>query len=92
MSNLQSNDVVQLVSQSEFGEQQYVEIYGEVRKEGKITKYGGMTLQDLLYLSGGIKQSAEFGRLEISSIVDIDSAQTRFETYTNRCAFLCYSS
>ena len=34
-----------------------------------------MTLQDLLYLSGGIKQSAEFGRLEISSIVDIDSAQ-----------------
>jgi protein involved in polysaccharide export with SLBB domain len=34
-----------------------------------------MTLQDLLYLSGGIKQSAEFGRLEISSIVDIDSAK-----------------
>jgi protein involved in polysaccharide export with SLBB domain len=72
---LQSNDVVQLFAQSEFGEQQFVEIYGEVRKEGKITKYGGMTLQDLLYLSGGIKQSAEFGRLEISSIVDIDSAK-----------------
>jgi protein involved in polysaccharide export with SLBB domain len=72
---LQSNDVVQLFAQSEFGEQQFVEIFGEVRKEGKITKYGGMTLQDLLYLSGGIKQSAEFGRLEISSIVDIDSAK-----------------
>ncbi len=72
---LQANDVVQLFAQSEFGEQQYVEIYGEVRKEGKITKYGGMTLQDLLYLSGGIKQSAEFGRLEISSIVDVDSAR-----------------
>jgi protein involved in polysaccharide export with SLBB domain len=76
-SNVQllANDVVQLFAQSEFGEQQYVEVYGEVRKEGKITKYGGMTLQDLLYLSGGIKQSAEFGRLEISSIVDIDSAK-----------------
>ncbi|MBK7124292.1 MAG: hypothetical protein IPH68_16890 [Chitinophagaceae bacterium] len=31
----------------------------EVRKEGRINK-DGTTLQDLLYLSGGIKQSAEF--------------------------------
>ena len=72
---LQSNDVVQLFSANEFSEQQYVEIFGEIRKAGKLTKYGGMTLQDLLYLSGGIKPSAEFGRLEISSIVDIDSAK-----------------
>ncbi|MEO5985140.1 MAG: SLBB domain-containing protein [Ferruginibacter sp.] len=72
---LLANDVVQLFSQGEFGEQQFVEIYGEVRKEGKVRKYGGMSLQDLLYLSGGIKPSAEYGRLEISSIVDMDSAQ-----------------
>ena len=72
---LMPNDIVQLFSNNEFGDQQYVEIYGEVRKEGKVRKYGGMTLQDLLYLSGGIKQSAEYGRLEISSIVDIDSAK-----------------
>ncbi len=72
---LQSNDVVQLFFNSEFGEQQMVSIYGEVRKEGEVKKYGGMTLQDLIYLSGGLKPSAEYGRLEISSIVDIDSAQ-----------------
>ncbi|MEO7483705.1 MAG: SLBB domain-containing protein [Ferruginibacter sp.] len=72
---LQANDVIQLFSISEFGEQQFVEIFGEVRKEGKMKKYGGMTLQDLLYLSGGIKPSAEFGRLEISSIVDVNSAK-----------------
>lgn len=72
---LMSNDVVQLFSQSEFGEAQYVEIYGEVRKPGRVKKYGGMTLQDLLYLTGGIKPTAEFGRLEISSIVDMDSAK-----------------
>lgn len=72
---LQTNDVVQLFSQNEFGEQQYVEIYGEIRKEGKVTKYGGMTLEDLLYLTGGIKPTAEYGRLEISSVVDIDSAK-----------------
>ena len=68
------NDVIQLFSGSEFGDQQFVDIFGEVRKEGRVRKYGGMTLQDLLYLSGGLKQSAEFGRLEVSSIVDIDSA------------------
>ena len=72
---LMPNDVIQLFTISEFGEQQYVDIFGEVRKEGRVRKYGGMTLQDLLYLSGGLKQSAEYGRLEISSIVDIDSAK-----------------
>jgi len=72
---LESNDIVQLFSNNEFADPQFVEIFGEIRKGGRYTKYGGMTLQDLLYLSGGIKQSAEFGRLEISSIVDIDSAK-----------------
>jgi protein involved in polysaccharide export with SLBB domain len=72
---LQANDIIQLFSTSEFGEQQFVHIDGEVRKEGKVRKYGGMTLQDLIYLSGGLKPSAEFGRLEIASIVDVDSAK-----------------
>jgi len=72
---LQANDVIQLFSNSKFGEQQTVSIYGEVRKEGEVKKYGGMSLQDLIYLSGGLKPSAEYGRLEISSIVDMDSAQ-----------------
>ena len=69
------NDVIQLFNSGEFTDDIFVEIFGEVRKEGKIRKYGGMTLQDLLYLSGGLKPSAEFGRLEISSIVDVDSAR-----------------
>jgi protein involved in polysaccharide export with SLBB domain len=69
------NDQVLFFNVNEFSEKQYVEIFGEVRKEGKVNKYGGMTLKDLLYLSGGLKQSAEFGRIEISSIIDIDSAK-----------------
>jgi protein involved in polysaccharide export with SLBB domain len=73
--SLLPNDVVQLFSASEFTDDVFVEIFGEVRKEQKLRKYGGMTLQDLLYLSGGLKPSAEFGRLEISSIVDVDSAK-----------------
>jgi protein involved in polysaccharide export with SLBB domain len=69
------NDVIQLFASSEFTDKVYVEIFGEVRKPSRVNKYGGMTLQDLIYLSGGLKQSAEFGRLQISSIVDIDSAK-----------------
>ena len=72
---LEPNDIIQLFSRNEFVDEQFVEIFGEIRKGGRYIKYGGMTLQDLLYLSGGIQQSAEFGRLEISSIVDIDSAK-----------------
>ncbi len=72
---LYANDQVLLFNTNQFADKQYVEIFGEVRKEGKVNKYGGMTLQDLLYLSGGLKQSAEYGRIEISSVVDVDSAK-----------------
>jgi protein involved in polysaccharide export with SLBB domain len=72
---LEPNDLIQLFGMQEFSDDVYVEIFGEVRKPQRMRKYGGMTLQDLIYLSGGIKQSAEFGRLEISSIVDLDSAK-----------------
>ena len=70
-----ANDQVLFFNSNQFADKQYVEIFGEVRKEGKVNKYGGMTLQDLIYLSGGIKQSAEYGRIEISSVVDLDSAK-----------------
>ncbi len=71
-----ANDQILLFNNNQFGDRQYVEIFGEVRKEGKVNKYGGMTLQDLFYLSGGLKQSSEFGRIEISSVIDIDSAKS----------------
>jgi len=72
---LQSNDIIQLLSKKDFEEDLYVDIFGEVRKQGRLKQYKGMTLQDLLYLSGGIKSSAQFGRLEISSIMNMDSAK-----------------
>jgi protein involved in polysaccharide export with SLBB domain len=72
---LAPNDIIRFLSKSEFGEQQHVSIDGEVRREGKMTLHEGMTLQDLILLSGGLKPSAEYGRLEISSITDTDSAK-----------------
>jgi protein involved in polysaccharide export with SLBB domain len=69
------NDVIEVFNRNQFTDRQYVSIEGEVRKPGKVQKYGGMTLKDLVYLANGLKPSAEFGRIEVSSIVDIDSAQ-----------------
>jgi protein involved in polysaccharide export with SLBB domain len=69
------NDVIEVFNRNQFTEKQFVTIEGEVRKPGQVQKYGGMTLKDLLYLANGLKPTAEFGRVEISSIVDIDSAQ-----------------
>jgi polysaccharide biosynthesis/export protein len=74
--SLAANDQILLFNNNQFFDKQYVEIFGEVRKPGKINKYGGMTLQDLLYLSGGLKQSAEYGRIEISSVLNQDSARS----------------
>lgn len=69
------NDIIEVFNRNQFTEKQFVTIEGEVRSPGRLPKYGGMTLKDLIYLSNGLKPSAEFGRIEISSIVDVDSAQ-----------------
>jgi protein involved in polysaccharide export with SLBB domain len=69
------NDIIEIFNRNQFAEKQYVDIEGEVRLPGRLPKYIGMTLKDLIYLSDGLKPSAEFGRIEISSIVDMDSAQ-----------------
>ena len=69
------NDVIEVFNRNQFSDRHFVSIEGEVRKPGKVQKFGGMTLKDLVYFANGIKPSAEFGRIEVSSIVDIDSAQ-----------------
>jgi protein involved in polysaccharide export with SLBB domain len=72
---LTPNDVIEVFNKNQFSEKEYITIEGEVRSPGKLPKYGGMTLKDAVYLSNGFKPSAEFGRIEISSIVDVDSAK-----------------
>ena len=72
---IEANDIIEVFNRNQFSDRQYVYIEGEVRKPGKVQKFGGMTLKDLIYFANGIKPSAEFGRIEVSSIVDVDSAQ-----------------
>ncbi len=69
------NDIIEVFNKNQFSDRQMISIDGEVRKPGNYEKYGGMTLKDLLYFANGLKPSAEFGSIEVSSIVDIDSSQ-----------------
>jgi protein involved in polysaccharide export with SLBB domain len=69
------NDVIEVFNKNQFSDRQYVTIEGEVRKPGKFQRYGGMNLKDLLYFANGLKPSAEFGKIVVTSVVDIDSSQ-----------------
>ncbi|MDQ6904517.1 MAG: SLBB domain-containing protein, partial [Bacteroidota bacterium] len=72
---IDANDIIEVFNRNQFSDKQYVTIEGEVRKPGKYQKYGDMSLKDLLYFANGLKPSAEFGKIEVSSIVDVDSSQ-----------------
>ncbi len=72
---IDANDVIEVFNKNQFSDRQTVSIEGEVRKPGSYQKYGGMTLKDLLYFANGLKPSAEYGSIIVSSIVDIDSSQ-----------------
>jgi protein involved in polysaccharide export with SLBB domain len=72
---IDANDVIEVFNRNQFTDRQYISIEGEVRKPGTYQKYGGMTLKDLLYFANGLKPSAEYGNIVVSSIVNIDSAQ-----------------
>jgi protein involved in polysaccharide export with SLBB domain len=72
---LEPNDVIEIFNVNQFTEKQTVSIQGEVRNPKTVQRYGGLTLRDLIVMANGMKPSAEFGRVEVSSIVDIDSAQ-----------------
>ncbi|MEO6135333.1 MAG: SLBB domain-containing protein [Ginsengibacter sp.] len=72
---IEANDIIEVFNKNQFLDRQIIIIQGEVRQPGSYQKYGGMTLKDLLYFASGLKPSAEYGSIEVSSIVDIDSSQ-----------------
>ena len=72
---IEANDIIEIFNNNQFSDRQFISIEGEVRKPGKYPKYGGMTLKDLLYFANGLKPSAEYGSIIVSSIVAVDSSQ-----------------
>jgi protein involved in polysaccharide export with SLBB domain len=72
---IEANDIIEVFNKNQFLDKQYISIEGEVRKPGTYQKYGGMTLKDLLYFANGLKPSAEYGSIMVSSVVSVDSAR-----------------
>ncbi|MEO6812842.1 MAG: SLBB domain-containing protein [Ginsengibacter sp.] len=72
---IEANDIIEVFNKNQFLDKQYISIEGEVRKPGTYQKYGGMTLKDLLYFANGLKPSAEYGSIMVSSVVNVDSAR-----------------
>jgi protein involved in polysaccharide export with SLBB domain len=73
---IEPNDIIEVYNKNQFLDNQSISIEGEVRKPGIYQKYGGMTLKDLLYFAHGLKPSAEYGSIIVSSVVDVDSSQS----------------
>jgi protein involved in polysaccharide export with SLBB domain len=63
---LQNEDLVKISSIYELREEFYVEIKGEVRRPGIYPFLEKMTIEDAIFLAGGLRQSASINNLEIS--------------------------
>jgi polysaccharide export outer membrane protein len=65
---LQEDDEIRVFSVSEFRPTRYVAINGAVRKSGQYPYREGMTMRDLVLLSGGLDQSAYLNEAEIARL------------------------
>ncbi|HEX7595841.1 MAG TPA: SLBB domain-containing protein, partial [Gemmatimonadaceae bacterium] len=65
---LQEDDDVRVFSVSEFRPKRYVAINGAVRKSGQFPYREGMTIRDLVLLSGGLDQSAYLNEAEVARL------------------------
>ena len=63
---LSREDVVQITSIYDLKEEYYVQVSGEVLEGGVYPFFNGMTVQDLIILSGGLKESASGAMIEIA--------------------------
>ncbi len=65
---LQTFDVITIYSNIDYVESLGIELFGAVRKPGKLDFVNGMTLGDALQNAGGLKLEAENLRIEISRL------------------------
>jgi protein involved in polysaccharide export with SLBB domain len=63
--SLKKEDIVTIASAIEMQEMRKVEIYGEVKNPGEYNYHENMSLQDLIFAAGGVKDDAELRNIEI---------------------------
>lgn len=66
--DLQFFDLVRIFSRSDFQEERIIEVTGRVRKPSVVPVTPFMTLKDLFYLVGGLREDADFNNIELSTI------------------------
>jgi protein involved in polysaccharide export with SLBB domain len=65
---LQSEDSIQIFAKQELEDPLYITIDGNVRNPGKVLYRKGMTIEDLIAISGGFSNEAAFHRIELSRL------------------------
>lgn len=63
---LMREDIVSVSSIFDLGEEQFIQVTGEVQEGGVYPYFQGLTVQDLIVLAGGLKESASGASIEIS--------------------------
>ena len=74
---LQEEDVVRIASIFDIEEQKKVTILGEVKSTGSYPFIKGMTVEDLITISGGLRSSANTTSVEVARRVSKDSKKFR---------------
>lgn len=72
---LKREDSVSIKSTVDLREEYYVEIQGEINDPGMKSYYENMTVQDLVYLSGGFNENADVKVIEISRRLTNEEAE-----------------
>ena len=65
---LQSEDSIQVFAKQDLEDLKFVTIEGNVRNPGKVLYRKGMTIEDLVALSGGFANDAAYHRIELSRL------------------------
>lgn len=78
---LQRQDSIYFVSKEVFRQNLQVEIFGEIRTPGEYEYVEGMTLQDFLYLAGGISREAGGSIVEVSRLAAFEKENADKDAY-----------
>ncbi|SMD34321.1 protein involved in polysaccharide export, contains SLBB domain of the beta-grasp fold [Reichenbachiella faecimaris] len=72
---LENNDIVKFQSIYDLREEYHITIEGEVQRPGKFSYASGMTVENLIFLAGGFKESASKSFVEVARRINPDSAK-----------------
>ncbi|MFY0626285.1 MAG: SLBB domain-containing protein [Reichenbachiella sp.] len=80
--DLKNNDVVKFQSIYDLREKYKITVQGEVLRPGEHVYVDGLTVEDLIYLAGGFKESASKSFVEVARRINPDSTKDAISSAT----------